>query len=160
MAAVDFFLKLDGIDGESTDKAHEKWIEIQSFSWGASNPATIGSTSGGAGAGKSIPSDFTFSIPMSAASPQIFIKMLTGRSIDYAALSARKAGREQQEFLKIKLSDVFISSYNTEGGGDAPMESISLRFVKIDFSYTPQVATGALGTPIAAAFDFVKNAEA
>jgi len=151
--AVDMFLKLDGIDGESTDKLHEKWIQVESFSWGVSNHVTT--TSGGGGAGKAVPSDFSFVIPQSAASPDIFIKCVTGEHIKEGLLSCRKAGRDQStDFLKYKLTDVLVSSYNTEGAGDQPMESISLNFVKIDYSYAPQNADGSLGTPNEVSFDF------
>ncbi|MBK8427520.1 MAG: type VI secretion system tube protein Hcp [Lewinellaceae bacterium] len=31
-AAVDYFLKIEGIDGESTDDKHKQWIDIDSYS--------------------------------------------------------------------------------------------------------------------------------
>jgi type VI secretion system secreted protein Hcp len=161
MAAVDFFLKLDGIDGESTDETHVKWIEVESFSWGVSNPTTISSTTGGAGAGKAIPSDFSLVIPVSSASPKIFLKVVSGQFIDSATLSARKAGgRGSTEFLKYDFDTVFVSSLTTEGSGDVPMEQISLRFAKVEVAYTPQKADGSPGLPITAAWDFLKNASA
>lgn len=156
MAAVDFFLKLDGIDGESADRFHEKWIEIQSFSWGVSNAGATGA-GGGGGAGKAVPSDFTFVIPMTSASPKILDSVLSGEHIKTAELSARKAGERQQDFLKWKLSDVLVSSYNTEGGGDSPMESIALRFVKMEVSYSPQKADGSLATAITTGWDLKTN---
>jgi type VI secretion system secreted protein Hcp len=156
--AVDMFLKLDGIDGESQDAAHEKWIEVESFSWGVSNAASV-IGSGGAGTGKPVPSDFTLVIPLSAASADIFHKVVTGAFTPTATLSARKAGGEQSsDFLKWKMNDVLISSYNTEGTADRPMEQISLRFSRIQLSYAPQDARGALGTPVTAGFDFIKIA--
>jgi type VI secretion system secreted protein Hcp len=158
MAAVDFFLKLAGIDGESTDETHVKWIEVESFSWGVSNPTTISST-GGAAVGKAIPSDFTLVIPVSSASPAIFSKVVSGVHIDTATLSARKAGgRGSVEFFKYDLDTVFVSSLTTEGGGDVPMEQVSLRFAKIEVAYTPQKADGSAGLPITAGWDFLKNA--
>lgn len=156
MAAVDFFLKLDGIDGEATARNHEKWIAIESFSWGVSN--TVSYDAGGAGAGKAVRSDFSLTLPYSKASPAIFIKLVTGARISEATLSASKAGSGQtSDFLKYKLSDVFISSYNTEGSQGVPFDQISMAFSKIEISYSVQNADGSNGTPIVAAFDFLKN---
>ncbi len=157
MAAVDYFLKLDGIDGESTAKGHEKWIELESFSWGISNHVTIGA--GGAGAGKAVPSDFSLTMPYSKASPQIFLKVVSGQSIPTATVSAAKAGGEQtSDFLKWKMSDVFISSYATEGSTATPFEQVSLTFLKIEVSYSTQLADGSLDVPITGSFDFIKGA--
>ena len=33
--ASDYFIKIDGIDGQSDDKAHGKWIEVVSFTHGS-----------------------------------------------------------------------------------------------------------------------------
>jgi hypothetical protein len=49
LAASDFLLEIDGIDGESAAKDHKQTIEISSFSWGASNPTSVGSSGMGAG---------------------------------------------------------------------------------------------------------------
>jgi type VI secretion system secreted protein Hcp len=161
MAAVDFFFKLDGIDGESTDEAHVKWIPVESFSWGVSNPVTISSATGGAGAGKAIPSDFSLVIPVSSASPQIFLKLVSGLQLNNATLSACKAGgRRSSEFLKYQMSTVFVSSLTTEGSGDVPMEQVSLRFIKVEVAYTPQKAGGSADTPVTAGWDFMKNGPA
>jgi len=58
-AAVDMFLKIDGVEGESKDQKHPGTIEIESFSWGMSNPGTHGS-GGGGGTGKASFSDLSF----------------------------------------------------------------------------------------------------
>lgn len=157
MAAVDFFLKLGDIDGESTARGHEKWIEIESFSWGVSNAGAT-ATGGGSGTGRAVPSDFTFVIPMTSASPKILDSVFSGEHIKTAELSARKAGGEQSgDFLKWKLTDVLVSSYNTEGGGDSPMESIALRFAKVEISYATQKPDGSLATAITSGWDLKLN---
>jgi type VI protein secretion system component Hcp len=40
--AVDLFLKIDGIQGESTDASHADEIDIFSYTWGESQPAVRG----------------------------------------------------------------------------------------------------------------------
>ena len=142
--AFDAFLKIEGVEGESTDRAHKGEIEISSFSWGVSNTGT-GTVGGGSGAGKAVVEDFSFTMPLSKASPSLMLACATGRHFPTATITCRKAGGSQQlEFLKIKLQDILVSSYST-GGTDTgqqpdetPHDSLSLSFVKIDFLYTAE----------------------
>lgn len=112
-AQVDYFLKVDGIDGESTDSRHAGEIEIESFSWGASQTGTH--SGGGGGAGKVNMQDFHFVMKTNKASPKLFMAVATGEHIQDAVLTLRKSGKDQQEFLKVKLSDLLVSSYQTGG---------------------------------------------
>jgi type VI secretion system secreted protein Hcp len=156
MAAVDYFLKLDGIDGEVTAAGHEKWIEVESFSWGASNPTTIGSATGGAGAGKVQMQDFSFVLPFSKASLDLFMKCATGERIREATLSAsRIAGGQLTDFIKWRLSDCLVSSYQSTGSENAPTDSLSLAFAKIEL--TDMFIKGETGTPLSVGWDVVQN---
>lgn len=135
--AFDIFLKIDGIEGESTDRAHKGEIEIMSWSWGETN-ATTSPTGGGSGGKVSI-QDFHFTMPISKASPVLMQACASGKHFKEATLTARKAGGDQHlEFLKIKLTDILISSYITDGtsNADVPTDQISLNFTKIDFLYS------------------------
>src|SRR5690242_5574091 len=102
MAAVDYFLKVDGIEGESQDHKHKNEIELQSYSWGASQTGTFSTASGG-GSGKVQMQDFRFVMKHSKASPKLMLACATGEHIKTALLVCRKAGTQQQEFLKIKF---------------------------------------------------------
>ena len=137
--AFDAFLKMDGIAGESADKFHKDEIEISSFSWGVSNTGT-GGVGGGGGAGKASFQDLHFSSSVSKASPLLAKFCATGEHIKEATLTVRKGGGGDKgfEFMKIKLTDVIISSYQNGGsvGDDRPSDQFSLNFVKIDFLYT------------------------
>ena len=159
--AVDAFLKLDGIDGESQDRAFEKWIEVSSFSFGVSNPTTISSATGGAGAGKVQFQDFHFTSGINKASPQLMLHCATGQHIKKAQLFCRKAGGEQQSqvFIKYTLEDVLVSSYQTGGsfGEVVPTDQFSLNFAKIEFDFTPQASDGSLGSVVTASWDLKAN---
>ena len=160
--AVDMFLKLDGVDGESVDAQHIKWIEIESFSWGVSNPTTIGSATSGAGAGKAVPGDFVVVMPFSAASPQIFNKCVTGDHYQTAVLSMRKAGGEQraagQDFLKYNFGTVFTTKIEWGGSSDeGPEESITFVYGTLQVQYQPQTSDGSLGDVVASGWDFIRN---
>jgi len=155
MAAVDYFLKIDGIDGESMQKGHEKEIEIMSFSWGESNAGSFSGNLGG-GSGKVSMQDFHFTVPVNKASPKLFLACATGEHIKSAVLVCRKAGKTQQEFLKGKFSDLLISSYQTGGSGGSdivPIDQVSFNFTKIEVSYAPQKQDGSLDAALPAGYD-------
>jgi type VI secretion system secreted protein Hcp len=158
MAQVDYFLKLDGIDGESADDKHKNEIDLHSWSWGATNAGTMHS-GGGGGAGKVSVQDFHFNMEINKATPKLILACCGGDHIKKATLICRKAGKDQQEYLKITFSDVLVSSYQTGGtaGSPIPHESIALNFSKVEFEYKPQKADGTLDGPVKAGWDLKAN---
>ena len=158
MAPVDYFLKLDGINGASTDAKHKGEIEVLSFSFGETQSRGAGPRAGGA-AGKIEMSDFSFVAGTSNASPQLFQLCAEGRHIKQGLLTLRRAGKAQQEYLKIKLQDVLISAYSM-GGQESegnPHDAFSLNFKKISIDYLPQKADGSLDAPVHGGWDLAKN---
>lgn len=158
MAQVDYFLKIDGIDGESTDDAHKKEIDIESFSFSEQNSGDA-AMRGGMGAGKVSISDMTFVAKMCKASPKLMEACATGKHIASAALCCRRAGGKQQEFLKIKLSDLVVSSYATSGSEHQliPMDTFSLNFSKIEYEYVEQDEKGSSKGSVKVQYDLKKN---
>ena len=157
--ASDYLLELDGIKGESSDSKHKEAIEIESFSWGVTQP-TASSSTGGGGAGKVVFQDIHFTTKLSSASPQLFLTCATGEHIKKAVLFLRKAGGDQQEYYKVTLEDILVSSYQQGGsGGDGsvPTDSFSLDFAKIDLDYSPQRQDGSLGGSFKAGYDLKVN---
>jgi type VI secretion system secreted protein Hcp len=152
--SVDYFLKIDGIPGESTDSKHGKEIDVESWSWSESNGGGSGMGSGH-GAGKVTMNDFSFSMRTNKASPKLMLNCANGAHIKDALLTCRKAGKEQQEYLKIKFSDLLVSSYQTGGsrGDVVPMDSITLSFTKVEFTYSPQKPDGTLDSPVVHNYD-------
>jgi len=153
--AVDYFLKVEGIDGESPDSKHKSEIELQSFSWGATQTGTHGS-GGGGGAGKVQMQDFHFVMKHCKASPKLMLACAEGEHLKKAVLTCRKAGKEQQEFLKVTMSDLLVSSYQTGGsshGDEIPTDQISMNFSKIEFEYKDQKADGTLGGTTKTGYD-------
>ena len=159
MAAVDYFLKLDGIEGESHDSKHKNQIELESWSWGESQTGT-GHAAGGSGAGKVAMQDFHFVMKCNQASPKLMLACANGEHIKKAELICRKAGKDQQEFLKITMTDCLVSSYQTGGSGHSdilPTDQISLNFAKIEWDYKPQKADGSLDASIKAGYNVKEN---
>jgi type VI secretion system secreted protein Hcp len=156
--ARDIFLKLDGIDGESTDSKHGKEIEILNWSWGENQLSSIGSGSG-AGSGKVSFGDASFAMYTNVASPKLFLACILGDHIPEAKLTARKAGGGQQEYFVMTLKDIIISSYQTGGssGGDLPVDSFTLNFAEVGFEYFPQKADGSLDGPVKTGYSIATN---
>jgi type VI secretion system secreted protein Hcp len=155
MALVDYFLKIDGIDGESMDKTHKSEIQLQSFSWGETNAGSF-AHGGGGGAGKVQMQDFHFTMTVNKSSPKLFLACANGEHIKKATLTARKAGKDQQDYLKVTFSDLLVSSFQTSGMADAgnlPLDQISLNFAKLEMEYKEQKADGTLGGAIKATYD-------
>jgi len=157
-SSIDYFLKIDGIEGESMDSKHAKEIQLIGFNWGETQPASLVYGTGG-GSGKVSMQDLTFTMRACKASPKLFLACARGDHIAEATLVARKAGGEQEEFYSIKLEDVIVSSYNTGGGtGDSlPMDTVTLAFAKISYQYRPQSDKGALETPVKAGWNLQEN---
>jgi type VI secretion system secreted protein Hcp len=135
--AVDMFLKIDGIPGDSTDNKHKDEIEVLSFSWGVRQTGAS-SGGGGGGSGKAEVSDFSFIKRVGAASPALFVAVCKGDHFDEAIFTASSgaASGKKATFYKVTFSDVLISSVSPAGqGNDLPMESVSLNFAKVEIEY-------------------------
>jgi type VI secretion system secreted protein Hcp len=160
VAAATYFLRIDGVEGESTDAKHKGWIDVQSWSWGETQTGAHGTGGGGAAAGKVVMQDLHVLSHVSKASPQLFLACASGQHIKEAKLIGRKAGKGQQDFLTWTFSDVLVSSYQTSGsqGGDAlPVDQLSLNFAKVKVEYKAQKADGSLDAAVSAGWDLTAN---
>lgn len=141
--AVDYFLKIDGVPGESKDKTHKDTIDVLSWSWGESQSGSM-AYGGGGGAGKVSMQDFHFTMRVNKATPHLIYNCASGKHIPKAVLTCRKAGDKQQEYLKYTFSDLLISSYQTGASGEEPIESVAFNYSKVEVEYKEQDAKGNL----------------
>ena len=152
------YLKLGGLQGESQDAAHTGWIEVLSFSWGASRS---GIAAGGGGAGKVSFSDFTIVKVLDKSSPLLAVNLASGKYLSSAVLELVRP--DGQVFMDYKLSDLRLSAIQENAGAgvsssdDRPMESISLNFSKIEYDYTPYGIDGTPGMTVTAGWDLKAN---
>jgi len=154
---ADMFLKLDGIDGESNDANHKNEIEIENYSFGVAQQGTM-AYGGGGGAGKAQFQDLHFTKRVDKATPNLFVAAATGRHIASALLTVRKAGGQQEEYLKVTLKDVIISNYSTSGSeGAVPLEAIALNFTEARYEYSPQSRSGSLEGSIIGGYNVKEN---
>jgi type VI secretion system secreted protein Hcp len=141
--AVDMFLKLDGIKGESGDHKHKDEIHIESFSWGLSQTGAHG-TGGGGGAGKVSVHDISVTKFLDESSTALMLACCSGKHIPSGLITVRKAGDKPLEYLKIKLTDILISGVQEAGhGGDQLSENVTLNFAKFHVEYQKQKPDGS-----------------
>src|SRR5688572_13595385 len=147
--AVDYFLKIASIEGESSDAKHKNEIDVLSWSWSESQSGTHASA-GEVSAHKVNMNDISFTMNVNKASPALLLACANGKHIESALLTCRKAGTEQQEYLKITFTDLLVSSFQTGGSRheEIPIDTASLNFSKIEYSYAPQNKKRSLDTPI------------
>lgn len=157
--ADQYFLKIDGIEGESQDEQHKGEIELDSWSFGGAISGPL-KTGGGVSAGKFTIQDFQFTARISKASPLLFLACTTGKRFAKATMTGRREGAGRPvDYLTITLTDAVISSYQesgTSGDGATPMEQVLCAFGKIQLEYRPVNADGSLGAPVSATYDTKK----
>ena len=150
------------IEGETTDKTYaaNKAFEIYSWSWGASNPVTVGSAGTGMGAGKVSLSSFNVMKKTDNSSPTLFKACCEGGHYPSATVVMRKAGGKQTVFLQYDFTEVMVESIQwsgSSGGDDSPTESVSFAYAKVVVTYTPQKADGTAGTANPATWNQTTN---
>lgn len=167
-ALVDYFLQINGVEGESPDQQYPGWIQLQAWRWAEENSGRWGFGSGG-GAGKVEMKDFEFRMVTNKASPKLFLLCSTGEHLSQAKLVCRKSGQGQQDFLTVTFSNCLVSSYTTLGNipsglGDLmdtdivmPTDVIKLNFARIEFEYKEQKNDGTMGAVIKAGYDLKLN---
>ena len=154
--AVDYFLKLDSIAGESEDTNHKGEITLHSFSWGGTQTTSVAGT-GGSGAGKVSLSEFSVMKNYDKASPLIFKAMCSGTHIKSGTLTANKAGGNGKPFLKIDFTELFVTSQQVSGSSEIPTESVSFSYNTIKVDYSVQNEQGNLASTGAVSYDLKQN---
>jgi type VI secretion system secreted protein Hcp len=165
MATIGYFLRIDGVQGESADARHQGWIDAESWSWGETHPGPGGppGAGAGAGAGRVQVHDLHVVAHFGRASPRLLVACASREHFRQAELAAVRTGGAQQEFLTLTLSDVVVTAYQTGGsavGGLAPTDQLALGFGKIVVEYRPQKADGSLAAPVKGGWDVRANRKA
>ena len=157
--AMDMFIKIGDLKGESRDKTHKEEIDVLAWSWGVSNSGSA-HVGGGAGAGKANVQDLSFTKYIDKCSPSLMLACCKGSHYAEAKLIVRKAGGKPLEYLTVTMTEVLISAVSTGGSGgeDRLTENVTLNFGKFEFEYTPQKADGTGGTAVPFKFNIAENA--
>jgi type VI secretion system secreted protein Hcp len=158
--AVDFFLKIDGIPGESKDDKHKGEIDVLAFSWGLTQTG-IGHIGGGSGAGKVQFQDLSFTHYVDKSTTDLMFACASGKHIKTATLIARKAGGKPLEYIKIVMNDILVSSVSTGGSGgeERQTENVTLNFAEVKVDYVEQKADGSGEAAKNMGWSVLKNAK-
>ncbi len=151
-AAFDYFLKLDGIDGESTDDRHKNEIDILSFSWGVT--AQIGPRGA-----TPVFGPFEWAQYVDKSVPQSFLKLTAGDRIASAVLSVDTIGETAATFFTMTFDDVLLTKLSTAGaaGGLLIADLAFEDYSRVKLSYRPQKKDGSLDAPVEGEFDIEKG---
>lgn len=143
---VDYFLKIGDVKGESQDAKHRDEIDVLSWSWGETQTGAA-TARGGLAAGRVQFRDVSITAKMSKASPVLLEACAMGRHYPQAVLTARKAGKGQQEFYMMKFYDVVVTSYQLGGsttGKEDLIDQFTFNFGKVSIEYKPLKPDGSL----------------
>jgi type VI secretion system secreted protein Hcp len=162
--AFDAFMKIDGIEGESTDDKHKGWIEITSFDTGVTQRSSATASSvGGASSERADFRDFIFSKALDKASPNLSLACAAGTHINNIVVEICRAGDDPVKFMEYKMTNCIISGVSTSGDdgsnkGAFPEESVSIDYGKITWNYVQQKrAGGGAAGNILSGWDLEKN---
>src|SRR5579884_383087 len=140
---ADYFLKLDGVPGESQDKLHANEIQLIDFSFGMENRGKAAAYGGGS---KTVMSDMRCITHLDISYPKLKLACAKADAIGSAVLSCRKAGKTQLDYMKVTLTNVLVTSCKlTATTEDFPVVEFTLSFQKKQIEYRPQRPDGTLG---------------
>jgi type VI secretion system secreted protein Hcp len=159
--AIDMFLDLPEIPGESQKQDHEGQWDILSWSIGVVQQGSFDVGGKGGGSGKAEFQDVSIVKYVDKATPVILKSCGSGKHFDKATIYVRKAGENPMEYLKVELEHLIISSVQNSGAaaGDLPMESLTMNCAKVTLYYTEQQEDGSKGAQTQGGFDIRVGAE-
>jgi type VI secretion system secreted protein Hcp len=147
--AVDMFLKIEGVDGESTDDKHKKEVEVLSFSWGiAQQRSASASSAGSLSAQRADFHDFSIVKAIDIASPKLALACADGTHLKSIRLEICRAGGDKQPYMEYKFTDVLVTGFRPGGSGHSeslPLEEVSFAYGKAEWAYTKTDVVGGKG---------------
>ena len=158
--AVDYFLKLDGIQGESQDANHKDEIQLLSFSWSGTQQSTVGGGTGGSSAGKVSLGDFQIMKMLDKGTPKAFQAMTMGKHIQSGLMSACKSAGVSggKPFVTLKFKELFVTSQQISGSSEVPTESVSFSYNEVTIEYFTQNEQGNLTSTGSVTYNTKTNA--
>jgi type VI secretion system secreted protein Hcp len=156
--AVDMFLKLGDLKGESVDGTHKDEMDILAWSWGMSQSGTT-HMGGGGGSGKVSVQDLSVTKYVDKCSPALILACCDGTHYPEAVLTVRKAGKTALEYIKLTMKELIVSSVSTGGSGgeDRLTENVVLNFAEFKVEYTPQKPDGSGDAVVEKAWNIAEN---
>ena len=153
-AVVDYFLKLEGIDGESTDDKHKNEIDVESWSLGFAYQIPANATGQQRTRGSVLCDGVTVYKRVDKASVKLLEALIKGKAIAKGVLTSAAAGKSARDFYTVELGDIVVTTLRQSGPpivpepGTALLESLTLQPASYKFSYSQQNADGSFDAPI------------
>ena len=158
--ALDIFMDIPPLKGESVDAKKKGQIDVLAWSWGVSNSGSA-HVGGGAGAGKANVQDLSFTKYVDKSTPDLLLASCNGKHYASALLTVRKAGEKPLEYLKITMTEVLITSVSTGGSGgeDRLTENVTLNFAAVKVDYVEQKKDGSAGDKPSMNWNIAENSK-
>lgn len=157
--AMDMFIRIDNLKGESVDRQHGGEIDVLAWRWGVSNSGSA-HVGGGAGSGKADVHDLSFTKYVDKSTPDLLLAACNGRHWDQATLVVRKSGETPLEYLKVTMTEVLVSSLLAGGteGDERLTEEVTLNFASVKVDYVEQTPKGGAGDKPSMNWNIAANA--
>lgn len=157
--AFDAFIKIEGIPGEALDEKYRNWIEVSGYSFSTyQSTSATASSAGGATAGRTTLSHFTFTKTLDKSSCKLMEASCAGEHLKEVTLVLSRAGTEKLKYYEIVLEEVIIADYTQNAAAGIPVEIVQLNYGRIKTVYTQQKRSdGAGGGNIAGGWDRIGN---
>jgi type VI secretion system secreted protein Hcp len=159
--AIDVYLQIDGIKGESADSTHLGWIELTSAHWGVRQPkSATASTGGGHTAERCEHKSIMIAKLADLSSPILMQTCSAGRTIPKARLEFMRADGqgERVKYYEVELENVLIGSIDqVVHEGSILHDSIGLKFSKVKWKYSQQKISGGAGGNTSGGWDLSTN---
>jgi len=149
------YIKFDGIDGEAKEKGHDKWVEVNSVSWGVDKQVTSGEVGSQRRRGDTKVHDITISKVVDKSSPKIFEAVANGKVFKKVEIhfTATYTDSGQVTYLALELENVHVTSCSIGGHGEGASETCTLNFTKIKYTYTENDEKGSKKGNVEAGWD-------
>ncbi|MES2743421.1 MAG: type VI secretion system tube protein Hcp [Pseudomonadota bacterium] len=159
--AIDAYIQIEGIKGESADSAHQGWIELSSAHWGVMQPkSATASTAGGHTAERCEHRSLSLSKLADLASPILMQHCSISKTIPKAKLEFMRADSDGKpvKYYEVELDNVMIASMEQMvSQGSILHDNISLRFSKVKWKYSQQKIAGGIGGSTVGGWDLSAN---
>jgi type VI secretion system secreted protein Hcp len=157
--AFDAFIKIEGIPGEALDEKYRNWIEVSGYSFSTyQSTSATASSAGGATAGRTTLSHFTFTKSLDKSSCKLMEASCAGEHLKEVTLVLSRAGTDKLKYYEIVLEEVIIADYTQNAAAGIPVEIVQLNYGRIKTLYTQQKRSdGAGGGNIAGGWDRISN---
>jgi len=159
---MSIFMKYEGIKGESSDKNHKDWMDIQEISWGVHrNITSHTSTRNDRESANAEITDLTVERFMDSATPKLFIESCCGKGKTVVLhLTKTGTGTGSDVFMEYTLKNALLSDYSVNAktqDESRPVERLTISFVDVEVKYTPYDEDGNAMAAIAVGFDTATN---